>query len=394
MSHPNSSINSQLTRRALLAAPLLAWPLRAQGNRDDWQGIKRVVAVGDVHGDCDALAAVLKMAGLVNDSADWSGGDSHLVQLGDLLSRGPQSRKAMDLLMKLEKQAGAAGGRVHAFIGNHEAMVMYGDYRSILPEEFAAFRTADSEATLKAAYDQEVNERKQVGGFPTTQQDAEDFKKKWFEYHVPGFAEFKQAFTPDGQYGKWIRSHDVVERVNDVLYLHGGISPKFVSTPIAVMNKTIQTELATPSKLPPGMTTNVDGPLWYRGLSEGDERELAPHVRNVLRTFGVKRIVVGHTVTRSAILPRFNSSVVDIDIGLSKFYGRPPACFLSENGNYFILHNAVKIPLPGPTKPDLITYLKAVAAADPEPALIQKVIDRMKSAFYSPSHTAMAQIGG
>jgi hypothetical protein len=152
------------------------------------------------------------------------------------------------------------------------------------------------------------------------------------------------------------------------------------------MNKTIQTELATPSKLPPGMTTNVDGPIWYRGLSEGDERELAQHVRNVLRTFGVKRIVVGHTVTRSAILPRFNATVLDIDIGLSKFYGRPPACFVSENGNQFVLHHGIKIPLPGPSKQDLVTYLKAVAAADTEPALIQKLIDRVKSAFHSPFH--------
>jgi hypothetical protein len=182
-----------------------------------------------------------------------------------------------------------------------------------------------------------------------------------------------------------------VERVNDVLYMHGGISPKFLSTPITVMNKTIQTELATPSKLPPGMTTNVDGPLWYRGLSEGDEKELAQHVRNVLRTFNVKRIVVGHTVTRSVIMPRFNSSVVDIDIGLSKFYGRPPACFVSENGNQFILHRGVKIPMPGASKQDLIAYLRAAAAADSEPALIQKVIDRANSAFHNPYRSGPQQ---
>ena len=114
------------------------------------------------------------------------------------------------------------------------------------------------------------------------------------------------------------------------MYLHGGISPKFLSVPVATMNKTIRTELADPSKLPPGMTTNVEGPLWYRGLSEGNEHELASHVRAILRTFGVKRIVVGHTVTRSAIMPRFGSSVLNIDIGLSKFYKRPPACLVIE----------------------------------------------------------------
>ena len=143
MNHRDCSRNTALTRRALLTAPFLALPLHGEDVQDRWQGIRRVVAVGDLHGDCDALIAVLKMAGLVDNQADWAGGDSHLVQLGDLPSRGGQTRKAMDLLAKLEVQASAAGGRVHALIGNHDAMVMYGDYRSVLPEEFAEFRTAE-----------------------------------------------------------------------------------------------------------------------------------------------------------------------------------------------------------------------------------------------------------
>jgi hypothetical protein len=201
---------------------------------------------------------------------------------------------------------------------------------------------------------------------------------------VPGFAEYKEAFGPNGQYGKWIRAHNVVIRVNDTLYSHGGISPEFLSKPIATINKTIQTELADPSKLPPGMTTNFQCPLWYRGLVEDDEREVAPHVRKVLQTFDVKRIVVGHSVTRSAILPRFNSTVIDVDIGLSKFFGRPPACLVFEKGEAYILHRGVKIPVPGGSKDELLGYLRAVAAADNEPEVIQKLIDRVNSASLSP----------
>src|SRR6516162_4129784 len=187
MSYFNSSRNGQLSRRALLATPLLAWPLCGQNTQDDWQGVKRVVAIGDVHGDCDALTAVLRMAGLVDDRADWIGGDAHLVQVGDLPARGPQTRKAMDLLMKLESQASNAGGNVHALIGNHEAMIMYSDYRQIIPEEFAEFRAPQSEETLKAVFEQDVAERKQLHTLPRTAKDIEEFKQKWFEYHVPGF---------------------------------------------------------------------------------------------------------------------------------------------------------------------------------------------------------------
>ena len=92
-----------------------------------WTGVERTVAVGDVHGDYDQLAAVLKSAGLIDEQGNWSGGKTHLVQNGDVLDRGPDSRKAMDLLMRLEKQAAEAGGYVHALIGNHEAMNVYGD---------------------------------------------------------------------------------------------------------------------------------------------------------------------------------------------------------------------------------------------------------------------------
>jgi hypothetical protein len=372
----------------LLAAPLVGCLLRGQNVQDDWQDVKRVVAIGDVHGDRDALVAVLRMAGLVDERADWTGGDSHLVQVGDIPARGSQTRKAMDLMMKLESQASAAGGHVHALIGNHEAMIMYGDYRQILSEEFAEFRAPNSEESLKAVFDQDIAEKKQLGMLPRGAKNFAEFKRQWFEYHVPGFAEYKQAFGPNGQYGKWIRSHNVVIRINDTLYSHGGISPEFLSTPIAKINKTIQTELADPSKLPPGMTTNLQCPLWYRGLIEGDEHELAQHVQKVLQNFGVKRIVVGHTVTRSAILPRFNSTVIDVDIGLSKFFGRPPACLVIEKGETYILHRGVKISVPGGSKDELLAYLRAVAAADNEPEVIQKLIDRVKSAYRNPLHTS------
>ena len=92
----------------------------------------------------------------------------------------------MDLLMKLEQQSVAAGGRVHALIGNHEAMVMYGDYRAVLPDEYAEFRTANSEQTLQAEYEKEVAELKQSGRFPGKPEEIEHFKKDWFEFQSSG----------------------------------------------------------------------------------------------------------------------------------------------------------------------------------------------------------------
>lgn len=74
-----------------------------------WAGVERVVAVGDVHGDFGQFTAVLRDAGLIDQRDRWSGGKAHLVQVGDVPDRGPDTRKIMDFLMRLEGQARKAG---------------------------------------------------------------------------------------------------------------------------------------------------------------------------------------------------------------------------------------------------------------------------------------------
>src|SRR5580765_7638710 len=85
-------------------------------------GVDRVVAVGDVHGAYDRYVEILRTTGLLDDRLRWTGGRTHLVQLGDVVDRGPDSLKALDLLERLEKDASRAGGAVHALLGNHEVM--------------------------------------------------------------------------------------------------------------------------------------------------------------------------------------------------------------------------------------------------------------------------------
>ena len=75
------------TRRGFIGANL-ALALAPAATLDSWQGVGRIVAVGDVHGDKDALSAVLKMSGLIDEKEHWIGGASHLVQVGDVPARG------------------------------------------------------------------------------------------------------------------------------------------------------------------------------------------------------------------------------------------------------------------------------------------------------------------
>ena len=332
---------------------LLAVPARAA--QDEFSGVERVVAVGDVHGDAGQLAAVLRSAKLIDAESKWIGGKAHLVQTGDVMDRGPDSRKAMDLLMKLEEEAKAAGGAVHALIGNHEAMILTGDYTYLSAGEIAAFKDADSEKTRAVAFEEA---RKQ----------GDVDRILWEAEHPLGMVEFKRAYGPQGKYGKWIRGHHAIVRIDGSIFLHGGISRGFADWTVRRINESIRAELADFSKLNDGIVQRVDGPLWYRGLALDDESILEEHLRKVSANYQVERIVVGHTIAPGAIQTRLGGKVIMIDVGMSRFYGPNDrmSCLVIEKGKPSALHRGQRVELPADTDEDHRRYRQQTEALDRE----------------------------
>lgn len=80
--------------------------------------------VGDVHGHLDELLGALADAGLVDEEANWSGGEARLWFLGDFVDRGPDGIGVIDLVMRLSEEAEQAGGQVQALLGNHEILLL------------------------------------------------------------------------------------------------------------------------------------------------------------------------------------------------------------------------------------------------------------------------------
>jgi hypothetical protein len=343
---------------------------------DSWTGIDRVVAIGDVHGDYDQLVSLLGVARLIDAQGKWIGEKTHLVQTGDLLDRGPDSRKAMDLLMRLEDEARAAGGAVHCLIGNHEAMNITGDLRYVSEGEYAAFRDGNSEKVRAAFYLRHQEELK--AALPAERLPKfDDAYRKAFESQVPlGFAEHRAAFGPDGKYGRWIRGHNAVVRIDGSLFLHGGISPKYAEWELRRINEQIRQELRDPSRIATGIVQDDEGPLWYRGLARGDEAAMEGPLQAVLKNYKVDRIVIGHTFTDGTILPRFDGRVLMIDVGLARLYDPAlrSACLVIEKGKPHTLHRGRPLRLPSDSGPDYLRYLKEAAALEPSPSpLAEKV---------------------
>ena len=345
----------------------------AARGQERFESVSRIVAVGDVHGGFSEFVSVLRSAGVLDDKGSWIAGKTHLVQTGDVVDRGPDSRQVLDLLMRLEKQARKSGGRVHALLGNHEAMNVYGDLRYVSEAEYASYRNPDSSQQREAYWNRHVEERKAQG-----LQTDKEYKIKWEQEHPLGWIEHRVAFNSTGVYGKWLRQRNALIQINDVLFLHGGIGPKYLTGTPAELNKRIRGELEDFSKLEGGVTMDSAGPLWYRGLANGSAEQLSAHVDQVLKNYGVRRLVLGHTPTGGAVLPRFEGKVILIDVGLSKLYGGTPACVISENSKLYALYRGQLLELPMESG-GVIAYLKKAATLDPPPSPLQKLIQAISS---------------
>jgi hypothetical protein len=341
--------------------------------QDSFEGVDRIVAIGDVHGDLEAFVGLLRTAKLVDNRNNWTGGKTHLVLPGDFIDRGNNSRKVMDLIIALEPQAQKAGGRVDALLGNHEAMNLYGDLRYVVKADYDAFRGPDSADLREQALQAALQGTKGSG---RTQLDTPAFRKKFEDEHPLGAVERAAAFGPEGKYGKWLRQKNTILKINDIVFVHGGISPKYSLATLKFINDTVRAELANFSKLDGGVTPDEEGPLWYRGLADAPESDTAVSaaVDDFLKHQGARHIVVGHT-PQAAVIPRFGGKVIVIDVGLSAFFGGPPAYLLVDSGKFYAVHRGKQLDLPVDGR-NVVQYLNAAAALDPPNSQLRRVLSK------------------
>ena len=353
----------------ILLLSLLAAPRVARG-QEVFTDVPRIVAVGDVHGDYKQFVTILRQLGVIDGKSRWTGGRTHLVQTGDVPDRGPDSRKVMELLMVLAEEAKSAGGRVHALVGNHEAMNVLGDLRYVDPGEYAAFRGANSSKLQGRAWSVLSD---------STRRTDDAYKAQWYAEHPLGWVEHRLAFEGNGRYATWIRGNNALVKINDYLFVHGGIGPRYVDSTLSAMNAGVRTALSGSTSPPEGnIAEDPEGPLWYRGQATGDEALLVEHVDSVLARFGVKHVVIGHTVTPGTIMPRFGGKVLMIDVGLAAVYGSGLAALDVDAGRAYALHRGTRlaIPLGGDVGP----YLAAAAALDPSGTRLRKYVEQLSAA--------------
>lgn len=318
---------SSVMRHVLLLLVLLVQTVASAPREIDayrWEGVERIVAIGDVHGDYDNYIQTLRAAGLVNQRGRWIGGSAHLVQVGDVPDRGPDTLRIIRHLSRLANQARRAGGRVHHLIGNHEAMNVIGDLRYVSPGEYEAFVTRDSPRVRDRYFDALMDywrseEPERYAGLP------EDFRAHWELTHPLGWVEHRLAWDPfwnrDGELFLWVLSSPVAVQLNELIFVHGGISADYCRFDLAELTSMVHEALQREQRNEPSVLDDETGPLWYRGLA-GMPPETDPGVvEAILERYGARHIVIGHTPTNGIIWPRYHAGVVMVDVGMAAYYG-------------------------------------------------------------------------
>jgi hypothetical protein len=235
-----------------------------------------VFVVADTHGEFEILVTLLRAHKVVGTKLEWTYGKGHLVVLGDVFDRGPNQLEILWLLYKLQHEAEQAGGGAHLVLGNHEAMVMRGDLR------YLHARYADTTRVL-------------------------------------GVPDYSHLFSRDSLLGQWLRTRPAVLTVNDLLCLHAGVSRALLDSTLSQsdINAAVREVLSGGAT---GATAELVmgslGPLWYRGYFPEQPNFPAATLEDVdltLRTFNVRRILIGHTIVPT-VTPLFGGKVIAVQV--------------------------------------------------------------------------------
>jgi hypothetical protein len=240
-----------------------------------FDSVRGILAISDIEGNFEAFRSLLIRNKVIDEKYNWIFGNNHLVLLGDFFDRGLNVTECLWLIYDLEQKAKKAGGYVHFVLGNHEIMNMSGNFKYV--------------------------------------------RNKYIENAYLIREHYKNWYKPNTELGKWLQTKNIVERIGNVLFVHGGISEDLSKLDLGIdkMNDLARKYYFSADTANQSNDTNIKllfdtkfAPFWYRGYIKEDVE--AAIIDKVLLQFGVNRIVVGHTIVPH-VSSFYNGKVIGID---------------------------------------------------------------------------------
>jgi hypothetical protein len=231
----------------------------------------RFLTISDFDGHIEGFTMILRREGVIDANFNWTYGDGHLIISGDLFDRGFHVTECMWLLYKLETEAQAQGGKVHLILGNHEIFNMTDDWRYV--------------------------------------------ETKYFDNAQLMGKRMTELYDANTELGRWLRSKNIIEKIGDYAFLHGGISPQVAARNLTYNEINDYGRMVingTPCPNTDCLTVNsTDGIYWYRGMVNQTLTQL--QVDAFLDSLNVQRVIVGHTKDNT-IRSLYNDRVMAIDM--------------------------------------------------------------------------------
>jgi len=255
--------------------------------------VEKLYAIGDIHGDLNAFILSLRKAGLMDSNFHWSGGNAHVVQVGDILDRKIRDVEFSDedseiiiisLICKLQLEAYFAGGGFHPIIGNHEIMNILGIFDYVSPMGIHHFKNIEG-------------------------------RREYFKIGNLFCRYLACGWNP-------------VVKIGDFIFCHGGISLNIANKySIENINFIMRDTLFGNSNhihqnYFSELFLNEKSILWNRDYSTDEKKNCDKHIDKILERFKGKYIVVGHTPQSGGISSKYNNRIFCIDTGMSEAFGR------------------------------------------------------------------------
>ena len=243
----------------------------------------KILALSDIESGFKTFRDFLIHNRVIDKKLNWTFKNGHLVLLGDFVDRDFSATQVLWFIYKLEQEAAKKGGAVHFILGNHELKNMQGNFESTAP---------------KYVHIAAILER-----LPTS------------------------LLGEDSFLGKWMASKNTIERINGILFTHGGLHPGLANyrTNLDEINQIVRNNYYKPyypkvkKDLEQLLISTNTGISWYRGYFKDNLKQ--KDVDRNLKAFHAKAIVVGHTL-QSQVNRQFNGKVIGVDVKHPKDYSK------------------------------------------------------------------------
>lgn len=310
---------------------------------------QRIVTFGDIHGDILALHKFMQASQLLHVNSTitnpiWDGDDAIIVQVGDILDRGPNELFCLRYLASLARQADKAGGKFYILHGNHETLNANGLFQ---------YTDEEGDVEIESVFGQEMDKVKSGGSKRWRLQYAGNQPSRW------------NAFEPGGWLSEPLLKHmNVAVVIGRTCFVHAGLTKdhlekfggitkmnddvrkwygtklpddlqnddgyKFQTVDEVIQNANARAKYISKNQPPSiGGGIGAPSPVWMRDYSSpGDGVPKQPQraqamISECLRELSkevdddVERMVMGHTPQNS-----INSALQDrawrVDVGASK----------------------------------------------------------------------------